>query len=78
MHDNFSVPLSKISGLSEVKDMSCIAFPGKYDRSLLTGEPRPVSEEVLQHQSSLSDLVDSNEVFLSHLEAIHYLDFPGW
>ncbi|MDD1729312.1 MAG: hypothetical protein LUQ50_09610 [Methanospirillum sp.] len=58
--------------------MSCIAFPCKYDRSSLTGEPRPVSEEILHHQSGLSDLVDSNEVFLSHLEAIHYLDFPGW
>ncbi|WP_319579367.1 hypothetical protein [uncultured Methanospirillum sp.] len=57
--------------------MSCIAFSCDYDCSLLTGTPHPRQKTVPGHRD-LSDLVGSNEMFLSHLEAIHYLGFPGW
>ncbi|HWQ63718.1 MAG TPA: hypothetical protein VN429_04825 [Methanospirillum sp.] len=57
--------------------MSCIAFYCDYDCSLLTGTTHP-KHKTIPVQTDLSDLVGSNEMFLSHLEAIHYLDFPGW
>lgn len=62
---------------SEVK-MSCIAFPCEYDRCMRTREPRSLHQDIMRKQSSLHDLVGSNEVFLGHLEAIHYIGFPGW
>lgn len=35
-------------------------------------------DETLQQESSLRDLIRSDESFLSMLEAIHYLNFPGY
>ncbi len=58
--------------------MSCIAFDCDYDSSLLTGTPHPIKQKTIPENRDLSDLVGSNEMFLSHLEAIHYLGFPGW
>jgi len=58
--------------------MSCITLFCDYDCSLLAGITHPVNQKNGHHHADLSDLVGSNEMFISHLEAIHYLDFPGW
>ena len=58
--------------------MSCITFPCEYDRSMTTRDGQLFHQTSMQNLSSLQDLVGSNEVFLGHLEAIHYLGFPGW
>jgi hypothetical protein len=60
-----------------VKNMSCITFPCETDRHILY-QQTPRIRQVRPDPSALHDLVGSNEVFLGHLEAIHYLGFPDF
>jgi len=45
---------------------------------MLTGRLGELSADTRQSQSNLRDLIRSDENFLSMLEAIHYLNFPGF
>ena len=58
--------------------MSCIASSCEYDRTIPVRIPRSLPGDLLQNQSGLHDLIRSNEAFLGHIEAIHYLNFPGF
>ena len=58
--------------------MSCISFTCKYDhRMQCTAAVSPPSLNDPGCRDQLADLMGSNDAFLSHLEAIHYLNFPG-
>jgi hypothetical protein len=58
--------------------MNDIAFPCEYERSIVAGRPGVLSDEPLMARPGLRDLLKSDENFLSMLEAIHYMSFPGW
>ncbi|HWQ67759.1 MAG TPA: hypothetical protein VN372_12945 [Methanospirillum sp.] len=55
--------------------MSCIALLSEY-RPLGTRKGNATDGPSCL-SACLHDLVGSDEAFISHLEAIHYLNFPG-
>ncbi len=58
--------------------MSCIISPCEIPRLMQARGADPYPESSREYSSGLRDLIRSNDAFLSHLEAIHYLGFPDF
>jgi hypothetical protein len=63
---------------SRSDQVNYIAFPCEYERPILAGIPGSPSEDMVKGSPALRDLLKSDDNFLSLLEAIHYISFPGW
>jgi hypothetical protein len=63
---------------TRIKTMSWITFPCESGHFAELRIPGSTSGRSLHGQTCLNDLIASDDDFLSHLEAIHYLSFPGY
>ncbi|MFH0968596.1 MAG: hypothetical protein V1862_13020 [Methanobacteriota archaeon] len=57
--------------------MSCKTFSCDYEFPMFPGR-HGSQDTALEYEPSLRDLIGSDESFVSMLEAIRYLNFPGF